>query len=120
MGDNEAVATDPSELHHHDPPVPSDLPDSAFERAASLFRAAGDPARLRLLETLSREECCVSALAEASGEGMSTVSQRLRLLRAEGLVRRRRDGRHMYYSLADDHVAALIRNALEHATEDVR
>ncbi len=105
------------DLHHHDPPAPSALPDVAFERAASLFRAVGDPARLRLLETLSREECCVSALAQASGEGMSTVSQRLRLLRAEGLVKRRRDGRHMYYSLADDHVAALIRNALEHAVE---
>jgi ArsR family transcriptional regulator, lead/cadmium/zinc/bismuth-responsive transcriptional repressor len=110
------VTSDTPDLHHHEPPEPSTLPDSAFDRAAALFRAAGDPARLRLLETLSREECCVSALAEGSGEGMSTVSQRLRLLRAEGLVSRRRDGRHMYYSLADDHVAALIRNALEHAT----
>ncbi len=105
------------EHHDHDLPAPSPLPASAFERAAAIFRAAGDPARLRILETLSREECCVSALAEASHDGMSTVSQRLRLLRAEGLVERRREGRHVYYRLADDHVAALIRNALEHACE---
>lgn len=113
------MASQTPDSHHHDPPAPSQVSDEAFERAAALFRAAGDPARLRLLETLSREESCVSALAEASSEGMSTVSQRLRLLRAEGLVTRRRDGRHMYYSLADDHVAALIRNALEHAVEPV-
>ncbi len=111
------MADVPHDHHDHDLPAASKLPDSAFERASALFRAAGDPARLRLLETLSREECCVSALAEASGEGMSTVSQRLRLLRAAGLVARRRDGRHIYYRLADDHVAALIRNALEHACE---
>jgi DNA-binding transcriptional ArsR family regulator len=103
--------------HGHELPAESLLPDSAFERAAALFRAAGDPARLRLLETLGREECCVSALAQASGEGMSTVSQRLRLLRSQGLVSRRREGRHVYYRLADDHVAVLIQNALEHACE---
>ena len=57
-------------------------------------------------------------LAAAGNDAMSTVSQRLRLLRSEGLVRRRRDGRHIYYSLTDDHVAELVFNALEHAAED--
>jgi len=89
----------------------------AFDRAAALFRAAGDVERLRLLERLGEGEWCVSELAATSDDGLSTVSQRLRLLRQEGLVRRRRDGKHVYYSLADRHVAELIASALEHANE---
>ncbi len=91
--------------------------EAAFERAAAIFRAAGDVARLRLLAHLAESEWCVSELAESLDEGLSTVSQRLRLLRAEGLVKRRRDGRHIFYTLADRHVADLLRNALEHASE---
>lgn len=91
--------------------------EEAFGRAAAIFRAAGDVPRLRLLAHLAESEWCVSELAEALGEGLSTVSQRLRLLRAEGLVKRRRDGRHIFYTLTDKHVAELIGNALEHARE---
>ena len=54
---------------------------------------------------------------QAVGEKFPTVSQRLRLLRTEGLVRRRRDGNHLFYSLADRHVADLVHNALAHAAE---
>ncbi|MBT8495789.1 MAG: metalloregulator ArsR/SmtB family transcription factor [Deltaproteobacteria bacterium] len=83
-----------------------------------MLRAAGEPSRLRLLERLMGREVCVSELAASSGELMSTISQRLRLLRTEGLVRRRRDGRHMYYSLTDHHVVDLVKTVLEHAAED--
>jgi ArsR family transcriptional regulator, lead/cadmium/zinc/bismuth-responsive transcriptional repressor len=62
-------------------------------------------------------ERCVSELVEALGDKFSTVSQRLRLLRSEGLVARRRDGTHLYYALADAHVTELIQNALAHAAE---
>ena len=54
---------------------------------------------------------------QALGEKFSTVSQRLRLLRGEGLVHRRREGTHIYYALADRHVVDLIHNALAHAAE---
>jgi DNA-binding transcriptional ArsR family regulator len=91
--------------------------EDAFERAAALFRAAGDVSRLKLLERLGDGEWCVTELAEAAGAQLSTVSQQLRLLRAEHIVRRRRSGKHVYYSLADTHVIDLIRNALEHADE---
>lgn len=94
---------------------PSGIPAEALERAASLFRACGDPARLRLLELLSSGEHNVTDLAESSEEGLSTISQRLRLLRTERLVSRRRDGKHIYYGLADGHVRELIKSALEHA-----
>ncbi len=99
---------------------PSEVDPVVVERAAGIFRAMGDTARLRLLERLSVGEYCVTELAELSGEGLSTISQRLRTLRSEGLVRRRRAGKHVYYALADDHIATLINNALEHASEGRR
>ncbi len=96
---------------------PSHLTDEQLERAASIFRAAGDVSRLRLLHRLSEGEWCVTELAEAAGVGLSTVSQQLRLLRAERIVARRRAGKHIFYSLADAHVSDLIRSAIEHASE---
>ncbi|MDB4974553.1 MAG: Transcriptional regulator, ArsR family [Myxococcaceae bacterium] len=92
-------------------------PALVVERAAALFRALGDTARLSLLERLAGGEYCVTELAEATGEGLSTISQRLRTLRSERLLRRRRVGKHVYYTLADHHVADLIQSAIEHAAE---
>jgi DNA-binding transcriptional ArsR family regulator len=89
----------------------------ALERASRLFRAMGDAPRLRLLHLLSAGEVCVGELVGAVGEKFSTVSQRLRILRTEGLVSRRRDGSHVYYALADAHVKDLVTNALAHADE---
>jgi len=60
----------------------------------------------------------VSELAEGSGAKLSTLSQQLRVLLAERTVKRRREGKHILYSLADDHVRELVRSALEHASED--
>lgn len=104
---------------HDDAPARrgSSIATLALARAAALFRACGDPERLRTLERLSHGELCVSELAAESGEGLSTVSQRLRLLRTEGLVSRRREGKHIYYALADQHVADLIGSAIAHAAE---
>jgi DNA-binding transcriptional ArsR family regulator len=93
------------------------VPEAALERAASIFRAAGDVARLKLLQHLAEGEWCVTELAEVTEAGMSTVSQQLRLLRNERLVSRRRAGKHLYYSLADEHIIELIRNVVEHAAE---
>jgi DNA-binding transcriptional ArsR family regulator len=73
--------------------------------------------RLKLLERLADGEWCVTELAGAAGTGLSTVSQQLRLLRAERMVTRRRAGKHIYYALADSHVRDLIQSALEHAAE---
>ena len=91
--------------------------DEQLERAAAIFRAAGDISRLKLLHRLSDGEWCVTELAEAAGVGLSTVSQQLRLLRSERIVARRRAGKHIFYSLADAHVSALIQSAIEHAAE---
>ena len=91
--------------------------DEVVERAAHFLRAAGDPARLRILEHLHDEEACVSDLAERFFAPASTISQQLKTLRSAGLLRRRREGKHVFYALADAHVAELIRSGLEHARE---
>lgn len=103
--------------HGHGPRRRPAASAEAFERAAAIFRAAGDVPRLQLLERLSEGECCVTELAAEASEALSTVSQRLRVLRSEGLITRRREGKHIYYALADGHVAEMIHNALEHALE---
>jgi DNA-binding transcriptional ArsR family regulator len=95
----------------------SKVTDEDLERAAALFRAFGDVARLRLLERLADGEWCVTELADAAGVGLSTVSQQLRLLRAERIVKRRRAGKHIFYGLADAHILDLVENALSHAAE---
>jgi ArsR family transcriptional regulator, lead/cadmium/zinc/bismuth-responsive transcriptional repressor len=92
--------------------------DDAFERAARFFHAAADVTRLKLLARLAGGEWCVTELAQAAGLPMSTVSQQLRLLRTQNLVKRRRVAKHIYYALADHHITGLIRSALEHANEE--
>ena len=93
------------------------LDEEALVRAAGFFRAAGDVSRLRILARLADGERCVTELAQAAHAPLPTVSQQLRLLRAEGLVKRRRVAKHVYYAVADAHIADLVRNALAHASE---
>lgn len=91
------------------------LPQSVIDRAAGMLRAGGDPERLRILELLLHGEQRVSEIAKLTKAEMSTTSQRLRFLLQENLVARRRNGRDMFYRLADSHVETLIRNVLDHA-----
>jgi ArsR family transcriptional regulator, lead/cadmium/zinc/bismuth-responsive transcriptional repressor len=91
--------------------------EEQIETAAAIFRALGDPERLRLLVRLAGGEACVSDLADEEHEKITTVSARLKTLRAVRLVRRRREAKHAFYTLADQHVLPLIRNAIDHAAE---
>lgn len=116
--DPKAKDEEDSEPHAHPPRARARSAEPAhLERAAMLFRALADPARLRLLELLMEGEACVSELAEASQDGLSTTSQRLRLLRTEALVSKRREGKHIHYALADRHVAEIVQSVLEHVKE---
>jgi ArsR family transcriptional regulator, lead/cadmium/zinc/bismuth-responsive transcriptional repressor len=81
---------------------------------AEVFAALGDPTRLRIVAALAHAELCVCDLAATVGQTESAVSHQLRLLRALGLVRPRREGRLVYYALGGDHVAALFGQALDH------
>lgn len=89
--------------------------DDDLDRLADIFTLLGDPGRLRLLiGLLSRAELCVSDLAVVSGLSESATSHALRLLRAHAVVGARRSGRHMHYSLRDEHVRTLLTTALDH------
>ena len=80
-----------------------------------MLRAAGDPERLRILGLLLAGERQVSEIAALTEAEMSTTSQRLRTLLQEELLKRRREGRDMFYRLADSHVETLVRNVIDHA-----
>ena len=102
----------------HPPRAAATLPPrDHLAAAAAMLRALGDPERLRILVRLGGGELCVSELADLEGEKLTTVSARLKSLSAVRLVVRRRDAKHIFYSLADDHVLSLIRSAVEHAAE---
>lgn len=91
------------------------LTDHEAGRLADLFKLLGDPTRVRLLFALLESgELCVNDLATTVGVAESSVSHALRLLRTAGVVRNRRDGRTVYYSLDDDHVGRLLDLSLEH------
>jgi DNA-binding transcriptional ArsR family regulator len=106
-----------AEEHQPMRPTARSIDDASLERASRLFRAIGEPARLRILSRLSQGEMCVTELAALEKESVSTISQRLRVLRSEYLIVRRRRGKHINYGLADQHVMDLLFNALAHATE---
>ncbi|HSO22803.1 MAG TPA: metalloregulator ArsR/SmtB family transcription factor [Chondromyces sp.] len=94
------------------------LSGETIERVSRLFSALSDPTRLKILHALTvTEELCVCDLAALAELSVSAVSHQLRLLRDRDLVRARRDGRMVYYSLADDHVATLMGTGVEHANE---
>lgn len=92
-------------------------PDSSLSEAAELFRALAAPVRVGLLVELSHEERCVHDLVDALGVAQPLVSQHLRILRGAGLVTSRRRGREVVYSLCDEHVAHIVRDAVHHVTE---
>lgn len=104
-------------IEHSAAPRGVPVAPAALDRAAGIFRALGEVSRLRLLAILGQGEACVSELAAVEGDDLSTISQRLRVLRSEGLVVRRRRGKHINYSLKDQHIVDLLFNALAHASE---
>jgi ArsR family transcriptional regulator len=90
---------------------------TALEGLTEIFRVLGDPTRVRILDVLSRGERCVGDLAAQLGVTESAVSHQLRLLRGARIVRARRDGRMIFYSLDDTHVLTLFEQALRHVQE---
>jgi DNA-binding transcriptional ArsR family regulator len=83
-------------------------------RLAELFKALSDPTRVRILSALATGELCVCDVAATLGMSQSSISHQLRLLRQLRLVRRRRDGQMVFYTLDDEHVSDLFRQSLEH------
>lgn len=85
---------------------------------ADLFKLFGDTTRAKILFTLSESEMCVCALAELLGMTQSAISHQLKTLKNANLVGNRREGKTIYYFLADDHVKTIICQGLDHLLEE--
>ena len=84
---------------------------------AELFKIFGDSTRVNILATLSKNELCVCDVAAVLNMTVSAVSHQLRILRHNKLVKARRSGKEVFYSLADDHVVKILELAIEHVKE---
>ncbi len=93
------------------------LEGRTVEVIAETFRVLGDPTRVRILDALSDGDLCVCDIAALVGISESAVSHQLRLLRGMRLVRPRRAGRQVFYSLDDQHIVQLLRLAVTHVEE---
>jgi len=90
--------------------------DETASDLADLFKALGDPTRVRIIHALLQSELCVHDLTVVLGMGQSAVSHQLRILRNMRIVKRRKEGKTVYYSLDDDHVAQVFKLTLDHVS----
>ena len=91
--------------------------DEVLYDLAELFKAFGDSTRVKLLCALFESDMCVCDLAAVLGISQSAVSHQLRTLKASRLVKFRRDGKVIYYSLDDEHIKSIFNQGFEHITE---
>ena len=94
-----------------------DLDDELLYDLADLFKVFSDTTRIKILFTLMGKELCVADIAELTLSTQSAVSHQLRILKQSHLVKFRRDGRNIIYSLADDHVLTILAQGMSHVCE---
>ena len=92
-------------------------PEDELLDLAELFKVFGDTTRIKILYVLFESELCVCDIAETLGISQSAISHQLRIIKSARLVKSRREGKTVYYSLADDHVTTIIGMAKEHLEE---
>lgn len=98
--------------------VRSDMPpDEKLYDLAELFKLFGDSTRIKILYALFEEELCVCDIAQILGATQTAVSHQLRLLKINKLVKARKEGKNVFYSLADSHVSQIIGQGMEHIEE---
>lgn len=95
------------------------LPEVYVSRLSSFFKVMGDETRVKILHALSLQEMCVNDIAVTLEISQSAVSHQLKQLKAEGLVKSRRDGKNIYYLLDDDHVVDIFNEALTHVRHKI-
>ena len=94
------------------------VPDvESLESASELFKILGDKTRMRILHALGITELCVCDIAHMLGASISAVSHQLRLLRTARLVKARKEGKNVFYSLHDQHIVTLLQAGIEHVQE---
>ncbi|WP_297237420.1 metalloregulator ArsR/SmtB family transcription factor [uncultured Faecalicoccus sp.] len=95
-----------------------EMPDlQAIESLADFYKVMGDATRLKLLMALETSEFCASDLANVSNMTRSAVSHQLKILKNNKLVKSRKEGKTVYYSLDDEHIHSVLKVALEHILE---
>ena len=88
-----------------------------LEHIAELFRGFADPTRVHILSLLQEKELCVTDIADAVQISQSAISHQLRILKQMHLIKYRREGKNLLYSLADEHVKTILQMGLEHVLE---
>ena len=91
--------------------------DEEIVRLSNLFKTFGDATRIRILTALARHELCVCDIADLLSMSQSAISHQLRILKQQELVKFRRDGKTVFYSLADSHVYTILAQGLQHVNE---
>lgn len=108
-------------LHEHDVlvhQIEDGMPDEeTVQGLAEFYKVFGDVTRVKILCVLFQTELCVCDLAEVVGMTQSAVSHQLRILKQMKLVKNRRDGKTVYYSLADSHIQMILNQGMEHIRE---
>ncbi len=92
--------------------------DEEVQDLAEFFRVFGDPTRIKILSLLSEKALCVHSISGALDMQQTAISHQLKILRQSRLVRYRKEGRHVFYSLCDNHIKEIISTGLEHIRED--
>ncbi|UCE38129.1 MAG: winged helix-turn-helix transcriptional regulator [Thermoplasmata archaeon] len=87
------------------------------ERLSETFKALGDPTRIRIIYALSKKELCVCDISATLGMSQSAVSHQLRILRNLKLVKFKKRGKSVYYSLDDEHIMSMFEKCVEHVSE---
>lgn len=115
------MAEDCKKLHNHDrvvDEVRSQLPeDTDLFDLAEFYKVFGDSTRIKILYVLFESEMCVGGIAQLLNMTMSAISHQLRVLKGARLVKQRREGKTVFYSLSDDHVRTIIEMGMEHISE---
>jgi ArsR family transcriptional regulator len=96
------------------PPNPPSVGGETAERICDVFRMLAEPSRLKIVLTLLGGELCVYHILESVGGTQSALSHQLRVLKDNRVLRARRDGQNVYYSLADEHVREMVSIGLKH------
>ncbi len=101
-------------VHQIEDGMPS---EETMQGLAEFYKVFGDPTRIKILCTLFQSELCVCDLAEVTGMTQSAISHQLRVLKQMKLVKNRREGKIVYYSLADAHIQSILNQGMEHIAE---
>lgn len=114
MEENTYIYVDKSILEKVEEKMP---PEEELQALADFFKVFGDATRLKILKVLLCSEMCVYDIASVLGMSQSAISHQLRVLKQMDLVKNRREGKAIFYALADDHIVTILNQGLDHIEE---